>query len=168
MKATYMIELEENETEIVKGLTGQEISSVKTEIAIPPEFAELGKLALQAWPLIKAAFVRLEGHTPRMWVNEKEVGGSTEEEEKEKLTYDEQMVVSLLYHQGATEEVEVTRTDFGYQDEERVEATITSLGAKGLLNRSIDVTYWNWVELTPKGRKVAEALEIEKATHDVA
>jgi len=83
MKITQLIELAENETDLIKQISGQEITSVKTEVELPPEFAELAKLALQAWPLLKAAFESLEVKAPKQWVNGVDVTPRTKEEAKE-------------------------------------------------------------------------------------
>ena len=69
MKITQLIELEANESELVKQISGQEITSVKTEMELPPQFAELAKLALQAWPLFKEAFEGLDMKPPKQWIN---------------------------------------------------------------------------------------------------
>ena len=83
MKITQLIELAENETDLIKQISGQEITSVKTEVELPPEFAELAKLALQAWPLLKAAFESLEVKAPKQWVNGVDVTPRNRAEAKE-------------------------------------------------------------------------------------
>jgi len=79
MKITQLIELAENETDLIKEISGEELTSLKTEVELPPQFAELGKLALQAWPLLKAAFESFEVKAPRQWVNGVEVTPRTKE-----------------------------------------------------------------------------------------
>jgi hypothetical protein len=50
---------------------------------LPPQFAELAKLALQAWPLIKEAFEGLDMKAPKQWVNGVDVTPRNRAEAKE-------------------------------------------------------------------------------------
>ena len=73
MKASYNFELEAVETEIVKSITGQDITTMRMDSEVPVEFAQLGKLLLEALPLAKSIFAKAKVDAPRMYVNGVEV-----------------------------------------------------------------------------------------------